>query len=425
MNEKSIIDFQEQDTGGEIELSAPEVFASNLVEWCLEQYASDLYLSNVEGGVMVSIRRLGQVHPVRKLAENYGHRLQSHFRVLAAADAGESLRPTEGRGRLTTPDGSVAHLRLNSVPTLFGQDVAIRLYDPIRGDRNLDDLGLDSYDLDQFRNILLRKNGLILVTGPVASGKSTTLYAMLHELNDGTRKIHTIEDPIEHPLSGIMQSQINHRLNIGFSELLSAVLRHSPDVVMIGEIRDRQTAQTAIRAGASGQLVLATVHSKSAAEAVDMVLHYESNAKYLAAAMNCVINQRLIKRLCPKCKQHVKFDLPQEVSDRVRERLYGQPATVYRAQSCEQCHEEGYDGLVCLPEVMVIGGAIEQAIVRGAAAHEIESIAAEAGMLRLGEVAQSYALRGVTTTEEVNRVVDDADLSRLHQWVSAAHETID
>ncbi|MCD0463384.1 GspE/PulE family protein [Roseiconus lacunae] len=418
MKDESTIEFQEvQGGGGDTELTPPELFAANLIEWALERHVSDLFVSDVDGAVIITVRRLGKIEPVRRFASTYGHRLQGHLRVLAGADAGESVRPTEGRGVITTPDGSTAHLRLSSVPTIFGQDVAIRLFDPTRGRRRIDQLGMDQTDVDAIESLVRRKSGLILVTGPVASGKSSTLYAMLDYLNDGSKKIHTIEDPVEHPISGVMQSQVNTRARMDFADLLTAVLRHSPDVIMIGEVRDSQTARAAIRAGASGQLVLATVHSKSAAEAIEMMLQYETDHKFLSSSLSGVINQRLIRRLCTECRKVVDVEDEIEVPDRLRSRMDGHKPVLYRSQKCGGCHEGGYDNLISLPEIMLVDAQIEDAISNRATAMEIESISIQNGMLKLPEVALSYVLRGLTSIEEVNQVLNDPILASLaRKW---------
>lgn len=416
VNDESMIDFKDLDNlAGETELSPPELFAANLIEWSLERHASDLFVSDLDGCVVVSVRRLGRIEPVRKLARAYGHRLQGHLRVLASADAGESIRPVEGRGNITTPDGSKAHMRLSSIPTLYGQDVAIRLFDPVRGSRALDELGMDQCDVESIRHLVKQQSGLILVTGPVASGKSSTLYALIDQLNDGSRKIHTIEDPIEHALSGVMQSQTNVRIGLGFAEMLTAVLRHSPDVIMIGEVRDRQTAETAIRAGASGQLVLATVHSTTAAEAVDMMLQYESDHKFLSSSLIGVINQRLVRRLCPACRTPDDGEDPIEVPDRIRGRLQGAEPTLYHPVGCDLCHSGGYDSLVNLPEIMLMDDRLGEVIASRASAADLEAAAAQAGMLRLAEVAHGYVLRGTTSVEEINRVVNDSLLASMQR----------
>lgn len=425
MKDESTIEFQDLDQiAGETELSPPELFAANLIEWSLERHASDLFVSDIDGAVLVSVRRLGKIQPIRKLARSYGRRLQGHLRVLTGADAGETIRPVEGRGNITTPDGSKAHLRLSCIPTLYGQDVAIRLFDPVRGARSLHELGMDSADVESIEYLIGRRSGLILVTGPVASGKSSTLYAMVDHLNDGSRKIHTIEDPIEHSLSGVMQSQTNSRLGLDFAELLTTVLRHSPDVIMIGEVRDRVTAETAIRAGASGQLVLATVHSKSAAEAVDMMLQYESNHQFLSSALIGVINQRLVRRLCPVCRKREISAHPIEVPDRIQARMFGAEPAIYSATRCHLCHECGHDSLVNLSEIMLVDSTMEDAIASRTSAADLESIAADHGMLRLSEVARSYVLRGIISVDEATRVVNDSTIARLNRHDLASDEPV-
>lgn len=426
VNHDSTIDFQNLETiSGETELSPPELFAANLIEWALERHASDLFLSDIDGAVLVSVRRLGRIEPVRKLARTYGHRLQGHLRVMTGADAGDTMRPVEGRGMVTTPDGSIAHLRLSCIPTLFGQDVAIRLFDPVRGARALDELGMDSVDVESIEQLIGRPSGLILVTGPVASGKSSTLYAMLDRLNDGSRKIHTIEDPIEYALSGIVQSQINRRQGLDFADFLTAVLRHSPDVIMIGEVRDRSTAETAVRAGASGQLVMATVHSESAAEAIDMMLQYGCNHQFLASALIGVINQRLVRRLCPDCRQ---LELSAEgisVPDWVRDRVGDSELSVYSPSGCPQCHECGYDSLVSLPEILTVDSEIARAIANRVSAADLETIATEHGMLRLSDVARSYVVRGIIASDEANRVVRNPIVDDRDWRASAADKSVD
>jgi len=339
MSHEEAIDFEQIEA--ETEIASPEIFAGNLLEWAVERQASDLFISDGEQSVSVGIRRLGRVEHVRKLTREFGRRLQGHVRVLAGGDPGEMLRPTEGRGITVTPGGREIDLRLSSMPTLHGQDVSIRLFDPVSGVRSLDELGYDDTELEMIRELLRQPSGLILVAGPVASGKSSTLYAMVDELNDGSRKIHTLEDPIEHSIPGVIQSQINERANLGFAELLSTVLRHSPDVIMIGEIRDSRTAATAIRAGASGQLVLSTIHARSAAEAIDSMLHYGVDPKAISQALLGAISQRLVGKICPECGEKASEQSP-EIDERVANRLGDQSAELWKTIGCDACFGHGF-----------------------------------------------------------------------------------
>ena len=408
------IDFNEmEDAEGEIELTPPEVYAANLIEWAVDRHASDLFVSDNERSVAVAVRRLGKVESVRRLAKDYGHKLQGHLRVLAGADAGETLRPADGRGVITTPSGGTVDLRLSCMPTLYGQDVAVRLFDPIHGVRTLEGLGIDDFELAQIQELLDRPSGLILVAGPVASGKSSTLYAAIDHLNDGTRKIHTLEDPIEHAIAGVMQSQVNLRAGLDFADLLSAVLRHSPDVIMIGEIRDARTAATGVRAGASGQLVLATLHAKSSAEAADTMLQYDTKPKFLSSSLIGVVTQRLIRQLCPDCRRPLECDEDLPVSDRVRERLADQKPMLYEAVGCDACYGDGFISLTCLPEIMKINKEISSSIANRVPAAKLEALAIEQGMLSLAETAALRVFRGETTAYEANRAVSDPHLASL------------
>jgi type II secretory ATPase GspE/PulE/Tfp pilus assembly ATPase PilB-like protein len=404
------IDFVELE--GETELMPPEVYAANLIEWATDRRASDLFVSDTENSVIVAVRRLGRVEIIRRLARAYGRKLQGHLRVISGSDAGEIVRPTEGRGVVATPSGKYVDLRLSSMPTLFGQDVAVRLFDPITGARPINRLGFDEVELGCLQDLISRPSGLILVAGPVASGKSSTLYAVVDALNDGSRKIHTLEDPIEHSIPGVMQSQVNLRAGLDFAELLSTVLRHSPDVIMIGEIRDARTAATAVRAGASGQLVMATIHAKSAAEAIDSLTQYETNSKFVARSLIGVINQRLLRAICPQCRLNVNVG-PLEVPERVRQRLGDQPPAIYRAIGCEQCYGEGYSALMCVPEILVSSPEIEYAIADGISATRLDALAREQGMLSVAEAVAVRVLRGDTSPDEGQRCVPDPLIASL------------
>jgi len=410
MSDDEAIDFKQIEA--ETELATPEVFAGNLLEWAVERNASDLFISDEERAVSVGIRRLGRVEQVRKLSRDYGRRLQGHVRVLAGGDPGEMIRPTEGRGVTVTPNGREIDLRLSSMPTLHGQDVSIRLFDPMTGVRCLNELGYDATELDAIRELLRQPSGLILIAGPVASGKSSTLYAMVDELNDGTRKIHTLEDPIEHSIPGVIQSQINERANLGFAELLATVLRHSPDVIMIGEIRDSRTAATAIRAGASGQLVLATIHARSAAEAVDSMLHYGVNPKAISQALLGAINQRLVGQICSNCGERVDGEQP-EVDARVATRLGGQAAEVWKSSGCDDCYGNGFSKMTCVPEILAVNRALRDVIASGSTAVTLEDAAKNNGMLSMAEALTARVFRGETTPHEAHRVIPAPQFTRL------------
>jgi len=411
MNKQPIIEFTEIE--GEMELAPPEVYAAHLMEWAAERHVSDIFISDDQRSVCVSVRRLGRVELVRRLARDYGNRLQGHFRVISGADAGDAIRPADGRGVITSQEGNDYDFRLSAIPTLFGQDVTVRIFDAKRGNCGIDSLGLDDGEVTTIKRLLDQPSGLLLVSGPVASGKTCTLYSSLHYLNDGTLKIHTIEDPIEYAIRGIQQTQVNLRARLDFSDLLTAVLRHSPDVIMIGEIRDAKSAATAVRAGSSGQLVLATVHADSTAQAISTMLQYDTNPTFLARTLIGVINQRLISKLCVDCRKEVWAADDLCRNDRVWQKLNGAQPKLYRKVGCSKCFETGFSSLTCLPEVMCIDRDIEQAIIHGEDAGQIEQIAIDHGMLSLADAAQVRILRGDTTAAEAFRVIEHPELAYL------------
>jgi type II secretory ATPase GspE/PulE/Tfp pilus assembly ATPase PilB-like protein len=411
MSDFESIDLSEIE--GETEVSPPLLYAAQLIEWAADRHATDLFVSDDAKSVVIAIRRLGRIEEVRRLAREYGRRLQGHFRAIADAGAGDLVHPVEGRGTLPLGPRRSIDFRLSAIPTLFGQDVSIRLFDSEWSQVQLDQLGLNRDELSTIHRLLQFPSGLILVSGPVASGKTSTLYSALRYLNDGSRKIHTIEDPIEYPLPGVHQSQVNVRAKLDFADLLLALLRHSPDVIMIGEIRDPQIARTAVRAGASGQLVLATVHADSAAQAIGVMRQYDVNTTFLARTLIGVINQRLIRRLCPECRQEIAAGDELVGNDAVRQQLRGETPLLHRAVGCEACNGSGFSSLTCLPEIMLISPEIEMAIIEGASSSDLEALAADQGMLRMVDAAQVRVLRGITTPEEICREVDSPELSHL------------
>lgn len=395
---ESKIQFEEIE--GETELAPVDLYAPFLIAWAAEQGASDLFISDDENSVAVSMRIMGSVRIVRRLARHYGNQLQGHLRAISDAAAGNVVHPVEGRGSTVADDGKPIDFRLSALPTHYGQDVSIRLFDPTRFQSGLGALGFDDHELEDLQQILTEPHGLILVSGPVASGKTSTLYAALKHINDGTRKIHTIEDPIEHPLRGVNQTQVNLRAKLDFSELLSAVLRHSPDVVMIGEIRDHQTANTAVRAASSGQLVLATVHADSCAQAISVMRQYHVNPAFLGSTLVAVINQRLFRRLDEASAEEIASGDDLTTNQRVRERLAGMSPRLCREG------DGGFASLTCLPELMRHSHDLEQAIINGAPTNQLETIAVQSGMLTLVEAAELRILRGQTTAIEMCRLLD-------------------
>ncbi len=387
------------------EMEAEEAVAA-LIDYATQLGASDLFLASDEHDLSVQMRHLGMVRPLARVSSTQGRRMLTHIKVNAAMEIDERRRPLEGRWIRIRGDGTKVDLRINTVPTLFGEDMAIRLLVRDAELQKLESLGMSRAQVAELLAMLNSPSGLLLVTGPTGAGKTTTLYTCLDYLNNGQRKINTIEDPIEYALPGVRQSQVNLRVSIDFPDLLRAVLRQSPDVIMIGEIRDPVTAQTAVRAASSGHLVLATLHAPVAGAAVQSMLAYGVSPYFLANSLRGVVAQRLVRTLCPHCRQQFDVeDVPQMFQEILPLLEEGERPALFAAVGCEACKFEGYNRRTGVFEVMSVGPAVRDGINRSLTAKQLEDIAVREGMLTFRTVSLLKVARGVTNTEEVLRVV--------------------
>jgi len=289
---------------------------------------SDIHMLSQQDGVELAFRLDGDMHHQGVLPDDFARRTISHVKTMADIDLGESRRPTEGRMKIEV-DGRPVDLRVSAVPTIHGQDMVVRIFDRTISLRELVELGLHAEQLDLLEDMIQRPHGLILVSGPTGSGKTTTLYAMLRRLAGKGRKIITIENPVEYDLPGVNQTQINPRIGVTFSTMLAAILRQDPDIIMVGEIRDEETAVTAVRAANTGHLVLATTHATRASRAVETLLSLGVHPYFLAIALRGVIAQVLVKRICPQCKQVLPETADMVVEDAIRSRLTSPAPSLY------------------------------------------------------------------------------------------------
>lgn len=378
----------------------------SFIERAVSMHSSDIFLFSNERSISIAVRYLGMVMPLGELALEEGRKCMTHIKAMAGMNISERRRPLDGRWIHQSPNGATFDLRINTLPTLHGEDFSIRILDRDFELRPIDSVGLLPNQLDELRAMLNSPSGLVLVTGPTGAGKSTTLYACLNYLNDGKRKINTIEDPIEYAIGGLRQSQINPSLGVDFPDLLRNVLRQSPDVIMIGEIRDSMTARTAIRAANSGHLVLATLHAPVAAAAIQSMLSLDVNSRFLASSLRGVITQRLVRVLCPKCKS--KIDVPDGIDTfhDVRKWLRpGEGTQLYGPRGCEQCHNNGYSSRIGVFEVLPMTSAIRNLVVHGGSTGEIEQKAIQEGMVEFRRAGLISVARGTTTIEEILRVI--------------------
>jgi general secretion pathway protein E len=294
-------------------------------------------------------------------------------------------------------------IRVSTVPTIFGERIVLRLLDRKQGIRPLSEIGFSERDNNIMEQLLNRSNGIILVTGPTGSGKTTTLYAALSRLNRQERNLITIEDPIEYQLTGVGQIQVHSKINLTFAAGLRAVLRQDPDVIMVGEIRDAETAEIAMQASLTGHLVLSTLHTNDSATAITRLIDMGIEPFMVASSIAGILAQRLVRTICPHCKE----------SYRPEERIEGLPELLYRGKGCERCFGQGTLGRIGIYELLPIDAELCGMITRRAAAGEIKAHALSRGMRTLRDDGMVKVAQGITTLEEVLRVTQEeyADLS--------------
>ncbi len=385
----------------------PEDAVRELLRYAVKCTASDVFLTDEADHVSVRMRQMGRVRLIQKLPRGAGRRLQNHFRAVSGADVTDQMKPVEGRNMVQIDDARWIDIRINAMPSVFGQDLAIRLFGRSDDLVQIDGLGYFPAEKEAVKELLDCPGGLILVSGPTGSGKTNSLYAFLKHLNRGDRKIHTLEEPVEYLVSGIVQTQINVKAGIDFSTLLPAVLRHAPDVIMIGEIRDARTAEVAVRAGGSGQLVLASIHSQTGVGAIQTMRAYGVNSHFLAGSLVGVVGQRLIRRLCAKCSTAIDASDYPNIHFSIRSFTPSNyRPSFYYPGSCDECID-GYDQLTCIPEIIKIDPKLRRAIADDQSTDRLQEIAMANGTVPLAISSQLRAALGVTTIEEIIRVLPD------------------
>ncbi|MNK13162.1 Type II secretion system protein E [compost metagenome] len=359
--------------------------------------ASDIHLEPYESALVVRMRVDGVLRESLSLNPRITPLLVSRIKVMARLDIAEKRVPQDGRIPLAL-GGKTLDVRVSTLPSRAGERVVLRILDKDQADLRLEDLGMDPVALDAFRAALREPNGIILVTGPTGSGKTTSLYAGLSLLNDATRNILTVEDPVEYAIDGVGQTQVNPKVGMTFAAGLRAILRQDPDVVMVGEIRDVETASVAVQASLTGHLVLSTVHTNDAAGAVTRLRDMGVEPFLLASTLRLIVAQRLVRRLCSECRRA-------EPADAATARLSGvtQGATVWRAHGCGSCNHTGYVGRVGVYETLKIDDKVRRLIAAEADEEALTDAAFPQGGA-LSDRARALVLAGVTSVEEAVRV---------------------
>ena len=367
--------------------------------------ASDIHIEPGQNQVSVRFRVDGVLREVMRIPRNARAGLLSRVKVMAEMDIAERRRPQDGRIGLMVNDRNI-DMRVATLPTPYGESIVVRILNRESQQQTLEDLGMVKVDRDKVERFLARPYGEILISGPTGSGKSTTLYAQLMALNDPARKIITIEDPIEYRIDGLTQMAVNPGIGLTFARLLRTVLRSDPDVIMVGEIRDAETAQIATRAALTGHLVLSSIHTNDAPSALTRLADMEVPPFIAGNALVGVVAQRLARRLCPECKQRVKVTKAYLLEHRVDPGEVS-ATSIYRPadEGCEECLGTGYHGRVGIFEVMEMDPELEQLFLSQAPSEEIKAAALRAGMRPLRRDAIDKVEAGLTSLEEIARVV--------------------
>jgi general secretion pathway protein E len=388
----------------DIASDAPVVRLVNLlITRAVEARASDIHIEPMENELRVRYRIDGVLQPVESPPQRLAAAIVSRVKIMAKLNIAERRLAQDGRIGLAVR-GRDVDFRISTVPTVHGESLVLRILDREHLDLDFARLGFEDDLVARFKTLLAQPHGIVLVTGPTGSGKTTTLYTALTSLSTPDRKVLTIEDPVEYQLAGVNQVQVKPQIGLSFASALRSFLRQDPDIMMVGEIRDLETAEIAVQAALTGHLILSTLHTNDAASAVTRLLDMGVEDYLLTSTINGVAAQRLVRTLCPNCREPYE-PLPELVEKLGLARLAGsRPLKLYRATGCEACNHTGYRGRSAIVEVLSVDDRIRQAIHKNSDAGAIERLSSEAGMQSMYAHGLKKALAGVTTIEDVMRV---------------------
>ena len=378
---------------------------NNIIEGGVRQRASDIHIEPFEYNVRVRYRIDGVLREIISYDRALYAAIIARLKVISGMDISEKRKPQDGRITITV-DRREYDIRVSNLPTVFGEKVVMRLASKEGFKRDKKDLGLSPRDLVKFDNILRNPHGIILVTGPTGSGKSTTLYTALSELASDEVNIITVEDPVEANVDNVNQVQVNVKANLTFASALRSILRQDPDIIMIGEIRDGETAEIAVKASITGHLVVSTLHTNSTAASISRLIDMGIEPYLLGDSLVGIIAQRLVRRLCPECKEPYEAD---EEEKRVLKVPQNEPLKLYKACGCEACGNTGYYGRIGVYEIMPISRKIKNLIASGANADEITAQAVTEGMNTLRMSASNYVKQGLTSFSEMMKITYETD----------------
>lgn len=400
--DKKLKGDKEDEGNDEVENSPIVLLVNKIIEQAVNERASDIHIEALEDEVRIRYRIDGAMQEIMRYPKDLQSAIVARIKIVSGMNISEKRAPQDGR--MTILFNRVEYdLRVSSLPTTFGEKVVMRIASKSGLNKEKSELGFQEEELKRFDGILKHPHGIILVTGPTGSGKSTTLYTVLNELNGGEVNIITVEDPVEADVDGINQVQVNEKAGLTFASALRSILRQDPDIIMIGEIRDEETASIAVKAAITGHLVVSTLHTNSAASTVTRLEDMGIEPYMVADSVVGIIAQRLVRRICPKCR--VEKELTD--TDKLRLHLRGDSNPLIYEPSengCAYCNNSGYRGRIGVYEIMPITPALREVISRGGGAEEIQNIALKEGLTTLRLGAAKLVLKGVTSIAEVERI---------------------
>ncbi len=382
---------------------------NSLIEKAHEVHASDIHIDPLVDKVRVRFRIDGVLQDVYNFPKTIHPEVISRIKVLSRLRTDEHNATQDGRLRQDLSDGRHIDIRVSIVPTYHGENAVLRLLADKSENFDLKSLGFSEGDRKKIITALRKPNGMILSTGPTGSGKTTTLYTMIKMLNSPEVSIITIEDPIEYAIPDVEQIQVNHRTGLTFANGLRSILRQDPNIIMVGEIRDSETANIAVNTALTGHLLLSTLHTNDAATTLPRLLDMGIETYLVASTVNIIIGQRLVRKICEHCKEPVALTTAMKEglkNNTLLSDLEG-GETIFHGKGCKKCNDSGYSGRICINEVLVADDEIREAILRKASASELKKIAVKNGMTTMLEDGINRTKRGETTLEEVLRVIHE------------------
>lgn len=390
------------------EYSQPMVrLVDSILTDAVKREASDIHFEPEERYIRIRYRIDGVLQQVRLLHKTFWSGLVVRLKVMSKLDLTEQRLPQDGRMELFV-DGRRVDFRVSSLPNTHGESLVLRILDREKGIVPLSELGLDCNALETLKLMLARPTGIMLVTGPTGSGKTTTLYSILNELNQVGVNIMTLEDPVEYPMAMIRQTEVNEEIGMNFAKGIRALLRQDPDIILVGEIRDSETAEMAVRAAMTGHQVFATLHANSAMGAIPRLMDIGVSPTILSGNIIGVVAQRLVRRLCKNCKESYQA----ESYEKCLMKLGAEdPLTLYRSKGCEVCFQTGYKGRLAILETLRFTKEMDELLFSGASQSQILNEAVKSGFLTMTECALSWVRQGETSIEEIGRAVN---LTELH-----------